>query len=388
MDKQETIMIVDDDQIQLDLLAQSLANENFNVVTALNGEEAINKYEKNGDTYNVIVTDIMMPKISGLELMEKIKRMNSNQQIIVITGHLDLDSTIQAIHLGAFDFIPKPIEIFHLKHSIQMCIKSDRLRRENEAMQKRLMEELSLANEIQESLLPDTNLFTKLSDEMGITLSASSESVSEVNGDLYNVRRINKDLVSISIADCKGHGVSAGMMTMAVITLLNSIPPVYSSARETLVQLDLKLREFVPVSQFINMLHLLYDSKNSRLIIARAGMPYPYLFRQSNHSVEKLIIAGCPLRLSTEQWQFEEKEIILEPGDKLVLYSDGLSEAMDLDGNMFGDPEFNRLQRFIQNYGNLPTRNLHNKLIHEWEKFCKGADATDDYTLLILGKDS
>lgn len=388
MDNQETIMIVDDDQNQLDLLAECLENENFKVVTAINGEEALKAYEKNEDKFDVIVTDIMMPKISGLELLARIKTMDNKQQIILITAHLDLDSTIQAIHLGAFDFIPKPIEIIHLKHSIHMCIKTDRLRRENEAMQERLMEELSLANEIQKSLLPDTMLFTRLSDEMGITLSASSESVSEVNGDLYNVHHINKDLLSISIVDCKGHGVSAGMMTMAVITLLNSLPPVYSSARETLVQLDLKLREFIPVSQFINMLHLLYDSKNSRLIIARAGMPYPYLYRQSNHSVEKIILEGCPLRLSAVQWKYEEKEIILEPGDKLVLYSDGLSEAMNLDGKIFGDPECNRLERFIQKYGHLPTRDLHNNLIHEWGKFCKGADATDDYTLLILGKNS
>ncbi len=387
MKRATTIMLVDDEKNQRELLAQTLENENYIILKVKNGEEAVKKYQDNGHIYDVVLTDVKMPRMSGLELLTKIKGINSKQPVIVMTGHLDIDSTIKAMHLGAFDFIPKPIEINHLKHTLEMCIKTDRLRRDNEAMQERLREELSLAKKIQESLLPDNKFLAELSIEMGITLSASSDPVSEVNGDFYNVRRISKNLLSLSIADCKGHGVSAGMMTMAVITLLNSLPRIYSSAKESLVQLDLKLREFIPMSQFVNMINMLYDSRDGRLILARAGMPYPILFREKDQSAEELKTGGSPLRLPASTVRFEEVEIVLGKGDKLIFFSDGLTEAVNSNGEMFGGPGSRRLCNLVKKYGGLSCKKMHKKLIKEWEDFCKDEPPLDDCTLFIVRKD-
>ena len=387
MNRPPTIMLVDDEKNQLELLAQTLKNENYNVITMQNGEEAIKTYKDNGQIYDVVLTDVKMPKVSGLDLLTKIKTINSKQPVIVMTGHLDIDSTIQALHLGAFDFITKPIEMNHLKHAIETCIKTGRLRKENEAMQKRLSEELSLAKSVQESLLPDKKILAESSIDMDITLSVTTKPVSEVNGDFYDVRRISSDLLSVSIVDCKGHGVSAGLMTMAVITLLNSLPHIYSSAKECLVQLDLKLREFIPMSQFVSMIHLLYDSSDSRLTVARAGMPYPMLFKENDQSLEELKIYGCPLMLPATSGKFEEIEIILKPGDKLILFSDGFTEVINQEVETPGNLKSKRLYNLIHDFGHLTINKLHNKLIKEWETFSKDTEVTDDSTLLMLGKD-
>jgi len=101
------ILLVDDEEIIIKLLSMSLRSDGYEIVTALSGEQGLEVFES--ESPDIVVTDIKMPGMDGLELLKKIKEIDPEKEVIIVTGHGDIDSTIAALQLGASDFINKPV---------------------------------------------------------------------------------------------------------------------------------------------------------------------------------------------------------------------------------------------------------------------------------------
>lgn len=101
------ILIVDDEEIIVRLLSMSLRSDGYEVVSANNGEEALEVLAR--EAPDIVVTDIKMPVMDGLELLKRIKKTEPDKEVIIVTGHGDIDSTIVALQYGASDFINKPV---------------------------------------------------------------------------------------------------------------------------------------------------------------------------------------------------------------------------------------------------------------------------------------
>ncbi len=135
-----SIIVVDDDPYVLKSISLLLTKRGFNIIGCSNADEAISRLQKN--KIDVVLTDIMMPDISGIELLEIIHKTNPDIPVILITGFADLDKAIEAIKKGAFDFITKPYESDYLIHSIKKAINYYRLLK-MEADYKQILEELN-----------------------------------------------------------------------------------------------------------------------------------------------------------------------------------------------------------------------------------------------------
>ena len=130
------ILIVDDEVKISSIMAQTLAKEGYSCVTANNGREALNYFLK--DTVSLIITDINMPEMNGMELLKSVKTVNPNMMVIMMTGYPEIDMAVEAIHLGAYDFILKPAELDLVILSVKNALEKKRLEEEIEAHHKNL----------------------------------------------------------------------------------------------------------------------------------------------------------------------------------------------------------------------------------------------------------
>ena len=135
---EDRILIADDEEAISSILAKRLAREGYNCVTAKNGREALSHFYK--DTFSLIITDIKMPEMDGIELLKRIKGINPNIRVIMVTGHPEINMAVEAMRLGAYDFIIKPADLELVALTVKKALESKRLEEEIEAYHSRLEE--------------------------------------------------------------------------------------------------------------------------------------------------------------------------------------------------------------------------------------------------------
>ena len=135
---EDRILIADDEEAISTILAKRLAREGYNCVTAKNGREALSHFYK--DTFSLIITDIKMPEMDGIELLKRIKGINPNIRVIMVTGHPEINMAVEAMRLGAYDFIIKPADLELVALTVKKALESKRLEEEIEAYHSHLEE--------------------------------------------------------------------------------------------------------------------------------------------------------------------------------------------------------------------------------------------------------
>lgn len=135
---EDRILIADDEEAISSILAKRLAREGYNCVTAKNGREALSHFYK--DTFSLIITDIKMPEMDGIELLKRIKGINPNIRVIMVTGHPEINMAVEAMRLGAYDFIIKPADLELVALTVKKALESKRLEEEIEAYHSHLEE--------------------------------------------------------------------------------------------------------------------------------------------------------------------------------------------------------------------------------------------------------
>lgn len=133
---EDRILIVDDEEVICNVVAKRLTREGYSCVTANNGKEALNQFYKG--TYSLIITDVRMPEMNGIELLKKVKAINPNMMVIVVTAYPEIDLAVGAMRLGAYDFIIKPADLDLIVHSVKKAMERKRLEDEVETYQKNL----------------------------------------------------------------------------------------------------------------------------------------------------------------------------------------------------------------------------------------------------------
>jgi phosphoserine phosphatase RsbU/P len=285
-----------------------------------------------------------------------------------VVGVLDLESPqlnyFTENHVRALSILAAQLAV-----SIENASLYERLAREEARMER----ELHAAQRMQGALLRPVP-----SDDYGADIAARILSAREVCGDLYDFLRYGPTRLGFGLGDVSGKGSAAALYGAVAIGILRSFAPQKLLPAELLRQLNQLLCERRIEARFMTFCFATWRKTTRKLRIANAGQTQPLLLR--GNRCEQLKLVGFPLGLYDDA-TYEEWSLILDPGDILVFYSDGITEAADPDGGFFGVP---RLTAAIQAHAARPAGELAEQILAEVQRFTQGAPVTDDRTLVVM----
>ena len=251
------------------------------------------------------------------------------------------------------------------------------------AEKKRLEEELRIARQIQMSLLPRGPL-----EFEGIGVTALCVPAREVGGDYYDFFPLAEDRLGVLIADVSGKGTSAALYMAELKGLVLSLSQIYQSPRQLLLEVNRIISENLDTRSFITMTYAVLDMKASTMTFARAGhTPLLYFHADGSLGTQVLTPSGLVvgLRIPGAKDKFaellEEQRVELRRGDVIVFYTDGITEAMNVDSDLFGEA---RLGRIVAEHGHLDAADLRERILREIEAFVGAADQHDDMTMILV----
>jgi ketosteroid isomerase-like protein len=240
----------------------------------------------------------------------------------------------------------------------------------------RVEQELRVARRIQQASLPK-----EVPTLEGWQITPFYQPAREVGGDFYDFHLLSEGKLGLVVGDATGKGVPASLVMSTTCGMLRLAAQSYSSPGEILQRVNEALFPYIPPNMFVTCFYAILDPESGRLIFANAGHDLPYLHR--NGDAEELRARGMPLGLMPGM-SYEQKEIVLHSGEAALFYSDGLVEAHDPKGEMFGFP---RLRGLIAEHGE--QRSLGDFLLEEFYSFTgEEWEQEDDITLLTLRRSS
>ena len=251
----------------------------------------------------------------------------------------------------------------------------------NLADQERLHKEMQVAQEIQQTLLP-----MEFPELEGYQISAFYEAAKEVGGDYYDFVEVDKDTLGIAVADVSGKGVPGSLVMTMIRTALRTEARGLSDAAEVLARVNDFVANDIKKGMFVTVFYLIIDSKKRRLNYASAGHNPMILYRGSTKQTYYLNPKGFPIGVQLPQKDYfrnyiKSDTIQLAKDDILLLYTDGITEAMNSNRDQYGE---GRLQQVLHDHGHLATNQFVERLKDSIYSFTEGAPQYDDITLVSI----
>lgn len=371
----EKILLVDDNPTNLQVLFQTLEGRDYNLLVAKNGEMALSIARK--ALPNLILLDIMMPGIDGYEVCRQLKADPTTQEIPVIflSALGDTKDKVQGLAIGAVDYVTKPFQPDEVIARVNTHLTIYRLKREVQEQRDELERELRIVADEQRKLLPD-----KLPHIDGLNLAVHYETSRYAGGDYYDIIKLPANQWGFMMADAAGHSTRAAVLVAMTCTLLRSYPEAPTDPAKAMNRINEHLCDLAH-NTFITALYAVYDANTRTLRMARAGHPPPLLFRPEDGKAVELPCKGVwPMAVDPYD-EVPLVETTLQPGDRLMLYTDGITEACSPEGEYY---EIERLcEQFAQKNDDDPQKIIA-AIIENVKNFTGGLPAQDDKAVLVL----
>jgi sigma-B regulation protein RsbU (phosphoserine phosphatase) len=313
----------------------------------------------------------------GLDLIERIHALDHDLPIIVMTAWATVDLAVESMRLGVRDFVQKPWENSGLLRKLKTQIDYGRSLRDREAAtqtrERQLKLELDEAREIQRGLMP-----RRMPHLPGFSLANAWQPARGVSGDYLAAFKLDDTRAALCVADVAGKGFPAALLMSNLQAALRSFASESISPSELCEKLNQLMCGNTPLRKFITCFYSELNIATRKLTFTNAGHNPPMLVRRDGECVRleeggRVIGAFCD---ST----FTQQEIQLYEGDKLLLFTDGVTEARNADGEEFGEQ---RLQECLRSHGGRNAAELRTLILNEVTEFCD-SNFDDDATLMIL----
>jgi serine phosphatase RsbU (regulator of sigma subunit) len=374
---EETILVVDDEIANLQKLRRTFINR-YPLLSASSAGEALEMVRKD-DSIAVIVADQRMPGMTGIEFLRSTLDILPNAVRIILTGFTDIEVLMEAINsCKIFRYIVKPWDPPDLLMSVERGLEVHRLAIENERIRKelirreRMARELEIASEIQRYILPRQCPVLE-NYEMGVEYHPARE----VGGDLYDFAR-DSETLHIVIGDVSGKSIPAALYGAVFSGQLQALFSQDLCPSETLRLLNSNLVARYPADNYIAVACCRVDLTNDSVALANSGIPFPLLVRNSR--ITRLEIPGVPLGLM-EGSCYEALNLQLEPGDTLILASDGVTDALNAQGEFY---DVRRFTDSVLRHCGKSACEYSKSIYSDIREFIGSADLSDDVTIIAL----
>lgn len=333
--------------------------------------------------FDIILSDINMPEMDGLSLLTKINEMrNPALKCIMVSAYGDMGNIRQAMNNGAFDFATKPIDLDDLSLTIEKAIEQityiKKMQQEHNQLES-IKGDLAVAREIQQAILP--RIFPPFPENSHqLDIAASMNAAKDVGGDFYDFFRIDADRIGFVIADVSGKGVPAAIFMAVSRTLIRATGLRGVKPSECMSYSNNLLSEESVSSMFVTVFYGIYNIRTGEVTYTNAAHNPPYVIKAGG-SVKKFpysqnIIAGI-----VKDYHFTEETLQLEPGDTLLLYTDGVTEAINTKEEEYGEE---RLESLLRNASKTNCQQVIDMVKADVKAFEGDAEQSDDITLLAL----
>ncbi|MDJ0570420.1 MAG: SpoIIE family protein phosphatase [Pleurocapsa sp. MO_192.B19] len=395
-----TILIVDDNETNRDLLSRQVKEQGYQVATAVDGKQAITMIQTGA--YDLILLDIIMPEINGYQVLKWIRSSSWGHIPTIMISALDeIDSVVKCIKMGAADYLAKPFNPVLLKARLGACLEQKRLRDQqasyleqlataNEQISKlnnclqaenmRLSAELDITQRLQMMLLPKEK---ELSQIEGLEIAGFMEPADEVGGDYYDVLQ-HHGRITIGIGDVTGHGLESGVLMLmvqtAVRTLMENNETDPKKFFEVLNRTIYKNVQRMDSDKNLSLCLVdYYDS-----VLSLSGQHEEMVVVRSGGAIERVdtIDLGFPIGLeeTIEDFVFQA-QVHLNQGDVVILYTDGITEAENNLGVHYG---LERLCSMVQKNWQHSAKNIRQAVIQDLRSHIGVEKVYDDITLVVL----
>lgn len=372
---QAKVLVVDDEPVNLQVLINQLSLAGYCVMTAHNGEEALTLFETSQELPEIVLMDIMMPKMSGYEVTKALRKKYSlsDLPIIMLTAKNQISDLVTGLECGANDYLSKPFNKIELLSRVNTLLS---LKRTNEKQKELLIfeQELKIAHRIQQSIIPKS-----FSKNKHINIAALFIPMMEVAGDFYDYHMPNEKEMGILIADISGHGVSAALIASMVKIAFSLVRNFIHKPSEVMSELNkMLIGKFDNQYLTANYIYLNFEEK----ILINANGGHPPLLIQKADSKELITLKPSGKILGWfDNITNETRKINLDEGDRIFLYTDCIEESINENEEEYGEE---RLFAFIQKNKNTEITKLKTKMIEELKNWTNKKYFDDDLTFIIL----
>ncbi|NJK78421.1 MAG: SpoIIE family protein phosphatase [Chloroflexaceae bacterium] len=339
------VLVVDDNEANRDVLSRRLKRQGITAITAENGRAALEMVR--GHRFDLILLDVMMPEMNGYQVLETLKADPLHQHIpvIMISAVDDIDSVVRCIELGAEDYLFKPFNPVLLRARVGASLEKKRLRDQERAYVKAVKQELELGRRTQADFFPHS-----LPDIPGWCIATAFNPAREVAGDFYDVFRLPDNRIGLVIADVCDKGVRAALFMVLVRSLIRAFAEQTSTTPVDALHSVVLTNNYITSHHHNNRSHLhmfatlffgVLNPENGRLTYINGGHEAPVVVGPSG--MRQLLEPTGPAVGFMPGSQYHQEQIYLEPGEFLLAYTDGVTEARAPGGDLFTEHRLFRL---------------------------------------------
>jgi sigma-B regulation protein RsbU (phosphoserine phosphatase) len=381
-----TVLAVDDTPENLDVV-KGLLSDDYVVKAATSGGMALKIIEKQKP--DLILLDIMMPGMDGYEVCRRLKENDETRDIPVIflTAMEQTTDEAQGFELGAADYITKPVNPPILKARVRthLALKQsmDELQAAYAIIKRhsdRMEQELNVGHDIQMSMLPLE--FPAFPERSEFSLHATLKPAREVGGDFYDFFFVDDDHLCLVVGDVSGKGVPAALFMAVTKTMIKSQAADDPSPASIITRVNDDLSADNPASMFVTLFIAIVNTRSGDFRFTNAGHNPPYILR--GDELECLDQRHGPIIGAVEGVAFREDGAALNRADTLLIFTDGVTEAMSPADELYSEA---RLEALLTKTKDTPEA-LTDRIIDDVENYAAGAEQADDITILAYRAES
>jgi sigma-B regulation protein RsbU (phosphoserine phosphatase) len=399
------ILIAEDERITRTSLARQLTSWGHEVTAAEDGEQAWERLAAvgggtGGADYDIVITDWEMPRLSGLDLVRRIRAAprGTYTYVILLTSRGDTSDIIRGIEAGADDYVAKPFDRDELRVRLlagERIVRLERaLSRQNAELRdanERIRSGLEAAARVQRSMLPQQNVVTPR-----VCTAWKYVPTDELAGDAIGLHLIDDRYLVAYVLDVSGHGVPAALLAVSAMHAMAPIPEATSLLRDmgggdrtlgtvrhpdrVAAALNCSFRAGENDGRYLTMILCVLDTREGRLRLTSAGHPAPFVLR-GRVAIAVPDAGGFPIAI-VEGAEYDEGVVQLQPGDRVCLFSDGVLEQTAAGGDeQFGAA---RLLEVVSSRSEMPAERLASEVAEELSRWAGPGSFTDDVSIVVV----
>lgn len=376
-----------DDEVDLEMLItqyfrRQIRKGEYEFFFAHNGIEALKEMLKHPDI-DIILSDINMPEMDGLTLLARIREMNNPaQKCIMVSAYGDMQNIRAAMNGGAFDFATKPIDMDDLSRTIEKACEQISYVRKSQAEHKELNDihtDLEAAKSIQQAIVPHVfPPFLDMTDRLD--LFAHMHAAKDVGGDFYDFFHIDADHVGFVMADVSGKGIPAAIFMAVSRTILRTKGLSSTDVSDVVAQSNDMITTDSVNNMFVTVFYGVMNVTTGEVRYVNAGHNPPYILHKDGRVTTVERTGGLALGVM-EDMPFASKSFVLEKGDSLVCFTDGVTEAFNEAYEEYGEQ---RLTDLLPSLAGKSSKEICELIETSVHTFAGEAPQSDDITLMTL----